>query len=285
MYRFVNSPRFDKDDGTQISGNNQEVAALEKESTTEKDTTETPEEWDDMDFEFLKNEDEEDESADTSGVAATKDFKKDTQNIKFAKMRRDKEAAEKKVADLEAQTSKDTSTEILLRAAKASGFNTKEEYLAAIEQTEKEVKDKQMKDAGITDPKVFADLIDSHPAIKEFKQLNQETKQLNRRAQIKEDKEDLEDKKFFDVLEPLIDDMVKNSKVSVKTAYNWLVGEKITELLAQEKGITKKEVLASEHDKQKRDVSLRKGDTSPKVPAKPSSAFERAIDKAFGFIK
>jgi hypothetical protein len=90
----------------------------------------------------------------------------------------------------------------------------------------------------------------------EIKSIKQRDSQRDFDAVILSQKAELKDKPFFKELEADIDVMVKKAPgVDVKTAYNYLKGERFDELLEQAKKNTQKSTIADLHDKAKRGIT------------------------------
>jgi hypothetical protein len=147
------------------------------------------------------------------------------------------------------------------------------------------VNEKQINDA-------IDDLLEENPNLTEdqAKKLVLKNKQADdekRRAQriIQEtqavkDKEELKNKRFFKELESEIDSLVKTTPgLTVKTAYNYLLGERFEELLAKEKETTKKRTVADMADRAMRQVETKKDgkDSAPTV-----SKFQARLAREMG---
>jgi len=133
----------------------------------------------------------------------------------------------------------------LERAARVSGFDKVEDYLAEVERVERENEAQRYQEAA-NDPEKLKQLIEENPAIKEAKRIQFEN-------QIAKQKEAFKEKRFFKQLEPEIDNLLRTiPNVDVRTVYNYLVGEKLDELLEKEKQNVKKSTIADIADKSKR---------------------------------
>lgn len=89
-----------------------------------------------------------------------------------------------------------------------------------------------------------------------IKSIEQRDSQRDFGTVILSQKAELKDKPFFKELEADIDLMVKKAPgVDVKTAYNYLKGERFDELLEQAKKNTQKSTIADLHDKAKRGIT------------------------------
>jgi hypothetical protein len=90
----------------------------------------------------------------------------------------------------------------------------------------------------------------------EIKAIKQRDSQREFSTVIQSQKAELKDKPFFKELEADIDKMVAAAPgIDVKTAYNYLKGERFDELLEQAKKNTKKSTIADLHDKAKRGIT------------------------------
>lgn len=90
----------------------------------------------------------------------------------------------------------------------------------------------------------------------EIKAIKQRDNQREFSTVLLSQKTELKDKPFFKELEADIDKMVAAVPgIDVKTAYNYLKGERFDELLEQAKKNTKKSTIADLHDKAKRGIT------------------------------
>jgi hypothetical protein len=89
-----------------------------------------------------------------------------------------------------------------------------------------------------------------------LKSIEQRDVSRERQTVLLSQKTELKDKPFFKELEADIDKMIAAAPgVDVKTAYNYLRGERFDELLKQAKDNTKKSTIADLHDKAKRGIT------------------------------
>jgi hypothetical protein len=144
----------------------------------------------------------------------------------------------------------DQSETALQRAARVTGYDTVEGYLEAVEQAELQAEAEKYQQAA-QDPQKLKELFDStlnnHPAIKKAQEIEFENNLIKQ-------KESLKNERFFSILEPEINAVVKQTGVDARTAYIYLRGEKFDELLTQEAGTAKKAAIADIQDKAKRGV-------------------------------
>lgn len=112
----------------------------------------------------------------------------------------------------------------------AAKYNmTSEQYLAEVEKQRQETERQKYLEQGI-DPDVITGLIDRHPAV-------QQAKQYTRELQLTE----LKGQPFFEELEPDIRKLMNDPNVDAKTAYKFLRGERMEELLQTERERVAKE--------------------------------------------
>ena len=140
-----------------------------------------------------------------------------------------------------------------------------------IERQKNEIKQKLI-DEGY-DGDAITDAINNHPAIKAAEDiLLKSTRQIDIDKQILE----LKEKRFFKDVEPEIKQLMQaNQNLDAVTAYRFVVGGQIDELIEKEKSHTEKETIANIHDKQKRGTSM-VGDSAISEIADPSKILDKS---------
>lgn len=133
------------------------------------------------------------------------------------------------------------------------GYNSWDEVQAAREEAQRQARIKAMTDSNIPEPIA--------KELEENRRFREETKVKEYDQQIERQKASLKDKPYFSVLEPEIDLMIKSSRakgqlIDVEVAYKYLRGEKMEELMAEDRKNTAKGTVANIQDRMKRAGSL-----------------------------
>jgi hypothetical protein len=131
------------------------------------------------------------------------------------------------------------------RAAKAQGFNSVDEYLAAVEKAEKEAEEQRYQENPLE-------------AVRDTVQ-REISAVLGQQTRVQQQKKELKDSPFFSDLEPEIDALItdnaaRGQHIDVKTAYFYLRGQKLEELMEKGQKTAVKSTIAQLHDRAKRGV-------------------------------
>jgi hypothetical protein len=228
--------------------------------------------------------DKDDDPGDSDDPGQKKRTSKQTpeQDAAFAKLRREAEEAKQKLARLDAWVSENFGH---------YGLRTWKDYQAAVQaQKEQEKVQQYATEKGLTEEEARSELEKD----RRLQQLEQETKLTKRLLTLDQEKKPLKDKVYFKELEPEIDQLVidnakKGVDVSVEAAYYYLRGQKLDELLSQEKGKAVKKTLADIQDRLNRgltsDSEGNATDTDIPVDSEMASAFGNDPKKIAKYVK
>jgi len=141
----------------------------------------------------------------------------------------------------------------------SQGIHTYAEYQEAVQKQQEQERQNKLIENGI-DPEILKEAIASDPDVQWAKTFRQKQEVENFRSQVKEEKASLKDEPYFIDLEAEIDTLVESSLqngkfVDVGTAYRFLVGQNIKDLISKSKGQTEKQTLANVQDRANRGLT------------------------------
>ena len=139
------------------------------------------------------------------------------------------------------------------------GINSKAEYEDYVVRQQEEERQQKLIEQGI-DPDALKEAVASDPDVQWARTFREKQEVENFRAQAKDEKASLKDEPYFSDLEAEIDTLIETSlqqgkMINPGTAYRFLVGQNIKDLITRSKDQTAKQTLANVQDRANRGLT------------------------------